>query len=386
MVIEKLKNSRLSQKKKFENDKIKIKINKESSKTKKVSNFLLEENLNNKFNDEEKIVTFIDKQKSINNEIIKKLEKSNSPEAKNLTDLLEQYIAAQDVAKTSKITYRADLKQFFKWVKEQDDLNLTRESILEYKESLDLKGLKPSTRARYLVAVRKFFEWAESLKIYPNVAKGVKGARRALKHHQKDALTIPQIKKVLASIDKRNLQGIRDYALVNLLIRTGLRLIEIVRADFQDIDMQGQEAILWVRGKGRDGKDECVVLDEDALSPILNYIRERKLKSKTEPLFTSVSDRNFGGRLTTFTLSRMVKKYLRLAGIDNKRVTAHSLRHTFGLLSIKAGVSLYEVQLAMRHTSPSTTEIYLGDIERQKRLEGAPEKKVSALLAQEGVE
>lgn len=302
-------------------------------------------------------------------------------------DIAERFLATQDVTRGSKIMYRNALKQFFAWFDEEKKISPTRETILEYKEYLDIKGLRPTTRAGYLVAVRKFFEWAESLKIYPNVAKGVKGARRALKSHQKDALVIDQIKKLLSGIDRKTtLQGKRDFALINLLIRTGLRLIEVVRADYRDLDRQsGDDALLWVRGKGRDGKDECVVIAPDTLEPIIDYIKARKIKSMQEPLFASVSDRNYGKRLTVFSVSRLIKNYLRRAGMNSKRVTAHSLRHTFGVLSIKAGASLYEVQMAMRHTNPTTTEIYLGDIERQKRLDEAPEKKIGALLAREGL-
>ena len=298
----------------------------------------------------------------------------------------EKFLAAQDVTRGSKNMYRNALKQFFTWFTQENMLNPTRETILEYKEYLDIKGLRPTTRAGYLVAVRKFFEWAESLKIYPNVAKGVKGARRALKSHQKDALVVEQIKKLLSTIDRTTLQGARDFALINLLIRTGLRLIEVVRADYRDLDRQsGDDVLLWVRGKGRDGKDECVVIAQDALTPILDYVKLRKIKSTQEPLFASLSDRNYGKRLTVFSISRLIKRYLRRAGINSKRVTAHSLRHTFGVLSIKAGASLYEVQLAMRHTNPTTTEIYLGDIERQRRLDDAPEKKIGAFLIREGI-
>lgn len=301
------------------------------------------------------------------------------------SEVLEQFIATQDVTRGSKTTYRNALKQFFDWFATQKKREPTRETILRYKEMLDLKGLRPPTRALYLVAVRKFFEWTESLKLYPNIAKGIKGARRSLKHHQKDPLTIDQLKKVLQVIPRSTVQGARDFALINLLVRTGLRLIEITRADYRDLDFHSDEAMLWVRGKGRDGKDECVVLAEDALQPLRDYLRMRNMQSTAEPLFASVSDRNNGKRLTTYSLSRLIKGYLRKAGFNTRRLTAHSLRHTFGVLSIKAGASLYEVQLAMRHTNPATTEIYLGDIEKQKRLEGAPEKKVNKLLTEEGI-
>ena len=313
----------------------------------------------------------------------RKKEEVISISSRNLFEAIDQFLAAQDVTRGSKIMYRNALKQFFAWFLEQKITNPTRETILAYKEDLDLKGLRPSTRAGYLVAVRKFFEWAEGLKLYPNIAKGIKGARRALKHHQKDSLTVPQIKKLLGTIDQNISQGKRDFALLNVLIRTGCRLIEVVRADYNDLDLQGDEALLWIRVKGRDGKDDFVVLPEETLAPLLNYLRSKTIKKPEDPLFTSLSDRNKGKRLTTFSLSRIVKGYLRKAGLDSKRITAHSLRHTFGVLSIKAGASLYEVQLAMRHSNPGTTEIYLGDIEKQKRLEGGPEKRLNALLANE---
>lgn len=308
---------------------------------------------------------------------------NNSLDEKNqFTNWIEQFLASQDVTQGSRTTYRSALRQFFDWFSENNITNPTRETILTYKEWLDAKGLKPFTRSGYLVAVRRFFEWAESLKLYPNIAKGIKGARRAIKTHQKNALTVDQIEKLLNSIERTTLQGARDFALINLLFRTGLRLIEIKRAQIVDLEMKDDDdgALLWIRGKGRDGKDDFVVVTEEALAPIMAYIRQRKAKNVQEPLFASISDRNYGGYITTFSLSRLIKQRLRAAGIESKRITAHSLRHTFGVMAIQAGASLYEVQLAMRHTAPTTTEIYLGDIERSKRLEGGPERRIDALF------
>lgn len=301
---------------------------------------------------------------------------------RNFYNLLDQFIEAQDVALSSRKTYLQSLRQFFCWLEAEDDAaNPTRETILRYKEQLDLRQLRPFTRSSYLVAVRKFFEWAEGEKLYPNIAKGVKGLRRSGKVHQKGALTIGQIEQLLGAINRSDLQGLRDYAIINLLCRTGLRLIELKRASLEDLEMRSDgKAVLWVRGKGREGKDDFVVITDETLEPITDYLRTRKPKQLTEPLFTSISDRNFGGKLTTFSLSRIVKSRLRNIGIDTRRLSAHSLRHTFGVMAIKAGASLYEVQLAMRHTSPATTEIYLGDIEQAKRLEGGPEQRISDLL------
>ena len=302
-----------------------------------------------------------------------------------LEELIERFLASQDVTHGSRRTYRSALRQFFAWFTKKKITNPTRETILAFKEWLDAKGLRPFTRSGYLVAVRKFFEWAEGLKLYPNIAKGIKGAKRSLKSHQKDSLTIDQIKLVITSIERETIQGKRDFALINLLIRTGLRLIEISRADIADLQIENDEALLWIRGKGKDGKDDFVVLTEETLNPILEYLRVRKLNHKKEALFASLSDRNYGKHITTFSLSRLIKRHFRRVGINSRRITAHSLRHTFGVLSIKAGASLYEVQLAMRHSAPTTTEVYLGDIERIKRLEAAPERRLNELLAERGI-
>ncbi|PJF37928.1 MAG: hypothetical protein CUN55_19590, partial [Phototrophicales bacterium] len=118
------------------------------------------------------------------------------------------------------------------------------------------------------------------------------------------------------------------------------------------------------------------------LEPLRNYLRARNVRHHDAPLFASLSDRNYGKPLTIFSLSRIIKNRLRAAGLNSKRITAHSLRHTFGVLAMQAGASLYEVQLAMRHTAPTTTQLYLGDIERIKRLEASPERKISALLGE----
>lgn len=304
---------------------------------------------------------------------------------KSFCELIERFIQSHDVAVSSRKTYRNALVQFFVWFTKKKVISPNRETILAYKEALDTKGLRPSTRSAYLVAVRKFFEWAEGLKLYPNIARGIKGAKRAVKTHQKDSLGINQIQALINAIDRSTLQGKRDFALINLLFRTGLRLIEIRRADICDLNIESEYTRLWVRGKGRDGKDEFVVLTEETLDPIIEYLQERSPRHEQEPLFASLSDRNYGQRITTFSLSRLIKSYLRKAGLNSRRITAHSLRHTFGVLAISAGASLYEVQLAMRHAAATTTEVYLGDIERQKRLEAAPEKLLSQLLAKKGI-
>jgi integrase/recombinase XerD len=298
----------------------------------------------------------------------------------NMGECIHPFIASQDISLNSRTTYLNAMTQFVRWCTEKKITEPKKETILSYKFWLDTKGLSAYTKAMYIVVIRRFFLWAEDSGLYNNVARGVKGIKRYVKSHQKESLSIDALKKLLASIDCSTLHGKRDFALINILVRTGLRLKEIASATLEDMYEQRGEMLLWIHGKGRASKDEFVLLTPQTLISLHDYLQERVIKSEKDPLFISLSDRNYGKKLTIFSLSRIIKRRLRAAGLDSKRITAHSLRHTFGVLSMQAGASLYEVQLAMRHTAPTTTQLYLGDIERLKRLEASPERKMSNLL------
>lgn len=298
----------------------------------------------------------------------------------NMDELIQPFLASQDISFNSRGTYLNALQQFARWCKEKQIIYPKHESVLSYKFWLDTKQLSSYTKAVYIVVIRRFFLWTDEEGLYDNVSRKVKGIKRYSKSHQKESLSIDALKKLLASIDCSDMRGKRDFALINILVRTGLRLKEIASAIMEDMYEQRGEMLLWIHGKGRSSKDEFVLLTPQALASLHVYLQARIIKSEKDPLFVSLSDRNYGKKLTIFSLSRIIKGRLRAAGLDSKRITAHSLRHTFGVLSMQAGASLYEVQLAMRHTAPTTTQLYLGDIERIKRLEASPERKMSNLL------
>lgn len=298
----------------------------------------------------------------------------------NMDELIHPFLAAQDISLNSRTTYFNALNQFLYWCKEKNVMYPQYETILTYKFWLDTKQLSSYTKAVYIVVIKRFFSWTDEEKLYENISRKVKGIKRYTKSHQKESLSIEALKKLFTSINCDNICGKRDFALINILVRTGLRLKEIASAVLEDMYEQRGEMLLWIHGKGRSSKDEFVLLTPQALTPLHEYLQTRTIKSEKEPIFVSLSDRNYGKRLTIFSLSRIIKGRLRAAGFDSKRITAHSLRHTFGVLSMQAGASLYEVQLAMRHTAPTTTQLYLGDIERIKRLEASPERKMSNLL------
>lgn len=293
-----------------------------------------------------------------------------------LGDLLEPFLHAQDIRPSSQQTYRRSLEQFLRWLKQESLQEPTRQDLLTYKRHLQTRGLSALTIASYLVAIRRFFAWTQNQNHYPNIADGLKGIRRP-NGFRKDPLTADQAQGLLRHVDQSTLQGKRDFALLNLLVRTGLRTIEAVRANVGDLEPRGREVLLWVQGKGRDGKDEFVLLTEETHRPLVEYLSARGPLKATDPLFVSASHRNANQRLTTRSVSRIVRGYLHQQGLANHRVTAHSLRHTAITLALVGGATLQEAQALGRHASVETALLYAHNLDRLAR---APERVIDQVL------
>ena len=292
-----------------------------------------------------------------------------------IIEAVEAFLSECDIRANSKNVYRRGLLYFFRWVESTGRTisDLTRADVITFKDSL-LATHSNLSVAGYLVALRRFYEWCEGNKLYPNIAKGIKPPKRK-NAYLKEHLRENQIHQLLQHFEGNP----RDYAIVNLLLRTGLRCIEVVRANLEDITFKGGQRILRVWGKGRDEKDAFVVLTDKAYAPIKAYLDTRGTTTLKEPLFISTSNRNLKGRLTTRSISKICKEGFRAIGIDGKEYTAHSLRHTTAVLLLKNG-SLADVQSVLRHSSPATSQIYTKSIEEELRLANPSEMKLDTVF------
>jgi integrase/recombinase XerC/integrase/recombinase XerD len=292
--------------------------------------------------------------------------------AQRVDDLINEFIAAQDVKRSSKGLYRRTLKQYFTWIEEKGYSlsDITRKEILQYKEALLDSGKSSLSVGSYITSVRRFYQWTEAKRYYPNVAKGIKTPRRK-QQFRKQPLTPGQAQELIKHA-KETLSA-RDYAILNLLLRTGLRTIEAVRADVEDIVFKGGQRVLLVHGKGRAEKDNFVILTDKAYQPIADYLKTRKNADGKEPLFTSTSNNNKGGRLTTRTISKIAKDALKAIGLEDKAFTAHSLRHTTAVNILRAGGSIETAQFTLRHANPATTQIYTATLREEQRLKNSGE-------------
>lgn len=262
-------------------------------------------------------------------------------------------------------TYTRAIRQFHKWTTANGIAQPTREDIRAYRDELKADH-KPTTVQAYIMALKQFFKWTEEEGIYPNIAKNVKGAKLDTEH-KKDELTTAQVQKLIGSIDRTSLTGKRDYAMIALMVTTGMRTIEVTRADIQDLRPLGDISVLYYQGKGHEEKAEFKKIAQPVEEAIRDYLNARKEADETQPLFISTAHRNSGDRLTTKSISRIVKGRLVEAGLDSPRWTAHSLRHTSATLSLLNGTPIEEVQQMLNHRNINTTMIYSHHIEKAKR-------------------
>lgn len=195
--------------------------------------------------------------------------------------------------------------------------------------------------------------------LYPNIADNIKGAKVNADNTKKEAFTEADIKTILNSIDRSTPQGKRNYAMILLAVIGGLRIIELQRADIQDIQTIRGQAVIYIQGKGRDAKDEYIKLIDEVKEAIDDYLSTRTNRQPNAPLFTGTSNRAKDERITETSISRLIKSVFKDSGYDSNKLTAHSLRHTSNTLLFKAGADIYKVQKHARHKDPKTTEIYL---------------------------
>lgn len=286
--------------------------------------------------------------------------------------IIETFLASQDVRASTKYRYNKTLNQFFTWIESHSYQlhEITRIEVLQYKEELLASGMSSLTVGSYITSVRRLYDWVEANRMGPNVAKGIKSPKRK-QQFKKQHLTETQGRELLDHYRNKNL---RDYAIISLLLHTGLRTIEVVRADVEDITFKLGKRVLLVHGKGRDEKDSFVILTNGAYKPIEDYLNSRPRTKGGEPLFISTSNNNQGERLTTRTISQIAKDGLRALGLDGREFTAHSLRHTTAVNILRAGGSLEDAQGVLRHSNPATTQIYTATIREEMRIRRAPEE------------
>lgn len=286
----------------------------------------------------------------------------------DIINMEREFIDFVDVTEKTINTYINGIDSFKGYIDSKDISSPTRKDIIEWRNKL-IKENSCSTANTYLVGVKAFFNFLEMCKAYPNITKNVKGAKVS-SYPKKNILTLEQIKTI-----HNGLTDIREKALFDLLITTGLRGTEVANAKIEDIREFNGEICLFVKCKGHQEYDEYVKLSDEVLKDILEYIGDRRKGN----IFISTSNNNKNGGVSIKTIRLIIKNIFKRFGITDETISLHSTRRSFACLSYKLGKSIYDIQAVLHHKSIQTTARYLQQADRSNN---NSEKLVSDIICE----
>lgn len=251
--------------------------------------------------------------------------------------------------------YRTDLQGLAHWLNKKtknDLLSVEREQLLAYLSSRVQQGAKPRTTARLISSIRRFYQYwirEKKLEIDPSDRIETPKLGRSLPH----ALTEAEVESLLLAPNTDDLIGLRDRAMLELLYATGLRVSELVNLKLTEINLR--QGVVRTQGKG--GKDRLVPMGEEASSWLTEYINEARaelLKGLTHKALFMTRRRE---AMTRQAFWYLIKRYATLAGIK-KKLSPHTIRHSFATHLLNHGADLRSVQMLLGHSDLSTTQIY----------------------------
>lgn len=280
-------------------------------------------------------------------------------------NLSSKWLNFAQVTASSVAAYSKGIKRLQEYFTAKKIIAPCRADMVAYREYLG-KKYQPTTANLYLTVAKLFLTFLQvEGYISVNPCEHVKGFKIS-SEHKKTALSVEMTKSVVTNFKTSTLAGARDKALYLLMTTCGLRCVEVQRANISDIEVVDGVIRLHIQGKGHTQKDCAVNIPEGVYAVLQSYLDKRANYSDDSPLFASISRRNYGERLTTVSISRIIKNALRASGYDSTRLTAHSLRHTTATTALQFGASLREVQQLLRHKKIDTTCIYLHELNALK--------------------
>ncbi len=254
--------------------------------------------------------------------------------------------------------YREDLHALADYLSDGDGNSpapgsITINELRGFLSALHDAGYAKTSISRRLASVRSFLKfgqregWGKA-----NPAKALRNPRKS--HKLPHFLTTEEVGKLLSAPKGNSAAALRDRAILETLYSAGLRVSELVGLSDGDVDLAA--GVLRVRGKGK--RERLAPIGSYASRALEKWLAVRKLASREPagrdaPVFTN----KFGTRLTTRSVARMLEKYLKETGLD-QRTSPHTLRHSFATHLLDRGADIRSVQELLGHKSLVTTQIY----------------------------
>ena len=277
-----------------------------------------------------------------------------STQAKLLQNFQEYLSVEKGLSENSIFSYRYDLNKFRSYLEKQqiDFLEVQTKDIMKFLMEEKNRKISSKTLAREVVAIRQFYKYLRDEKqvdYNPTDKIGTPEVMRAIPDH----LTIQEVDELFLAIDEDNIYELRDKCIFELLYSAGLRISEACNLRMTDIDMDS--GMITVEGKG--GRERLVPFGEKSLKILRLYLEKSRpeiLKARScEYLFVSKK----GSYINRKSVWRLLNIYIKRTSI-NKKVTPHTLRHSFATHLLENHANLREVQELLGHIDISTTQIY----------------------------
>lgn len=269
-------------------------------------------------------------------------------------EFIDYTIVEKGLSKNSVAAYKRDLLKFEAFLESRkvDLLKAKREDVLYFISYLRDKGLGSRSTARNLVAIRMFYRFLKmekKIEILPTENIDLPRVFKRLP----DTLSPAEVELILKSPDDKEPLGMRDRAMFELLYATGLRVSELVNITVNRVNLE--VGFLIAMGKG--SKERVIPLGEIALEWISLYLSSARVKTLKgrESNYLFVTAR--GDKMTRQGFWKILKKHALKAGIF-KKISPHTLRHSFATHLLDGGADLRSVQSMLGHADISTTQIY----------------------------
>lgn len=292
----------------------------------------------------------------------------------NLKELEQQFLEYLEIEKNrSRKTienYKHYLDRFLTESKITSPSQITDDSVRNFRLHLNRtedrfgKNLKRVTQNYHIIALRAFLKYLAKRDIKTLPAEKIELGKQ--EEREVSFLERDELERFLRSPEGTGLASLRDRAILETLFSTGLRVSELCSLNHEEVDLKRGE--FTVRGKGR--KLRVVFLSDTAKAALSNYLDARQ--DIDNALFIRVPrDEKFEKfdklRLTPRSVQRIVKKYATKSGIIGKKVSPHSLRHSYATDLLRNGADIRSVQSLLGHASVTTTQIYTHVTDKQLR-------------------
>lgn len=279
-----------------------------------------------------------------------------------IDSFLTYLTAVKGLSKNTLESYGRDILKLAVFLEGKD---ITRIDQVGYKHILDFltylkeQGLNTRSTSRTLISVRQFFKFLLAEKFIesdPTFLIRTPKIKRGLP----ETLSLEDVEKLLSSPDESSPEGIRDKSMLEVLYATGIRVSELVELGLNDVNFE----LGYIIAYGKGSKQRIVPIGEKAKIKLREYLdtsRPRLLKSRTSPhLFVT----RLGRKMTRQGFWKIIKAYSRKSGLT-KKISPHTLRHSFATHLLERGADLRAIQVMLGHSDISTTQIYT-HVERER--------------------